>query len=334
MLIGSGCHRSSEWRDRLARAALRQLSPANSYSYRRLSDDLPGRPASEGANNSMSMDSKATTTSKTKAASSQYPLGTAAQTRLRLLAALATKARVRSNGDYEVKHCNLCDKPNKEKLDNLWKLLIRPDCSYYCYRCACGGGSSNMKLILSKKGIELPKIGSIDTKALFVSSSKSVTLSVVDSKSAATKNTVNGQTAKKGSAVSKAPVVYAIPNQAQSCSYITSLFPQSLTTSLTNHAAGLHVVDGNQSLEEEKLRDNRRNSFLISARQVPSARQAVMEYLTKERALSPEILQRYGVGCATVAFIDENDQWKEQLCVSFPWTRPIKDGMYSVCSSL
>ena len=51
------------------------------------------------------------------------------------------KSDVRQNKDGEilVKCCRLCDKKNKMAEGNLWKLVIRNNASFYCYRCAFGG---------------------------------------------------------------------------------------------------------------------------------------------------------------------------------------------------
>ncbi|RYH05345.1 hypothetical protein EON65_44995 [archaeon] len=67
---------------------------------------------------------------------------------------LNTETRVRDNGYMEVKICGLCPKGNKDKIDNLWKLNIRPDGSYYCYRCAVGGSFQDLKLKVNKHSSE------------------------------------------------------------------------------------------------------------------------------------------------------------------------------------
>jgi hypothetical protein len=38
-------------------------------------------------------------------------------------------------GYYEYKICRLCTKKNKDKIDNIWKLSVRHDGSYHCFRC-------------------------------------------------------------------------------------------------------------------------------------------------------------------------------------------------------
>lgn len=52
--------------------------------------------------------------------------------------AMNSDTRAKSAGEFEVKICNLCAKGNKDQADNIWKLLIRKDGSYYCHRCQKG----------------------------------------------------------------------------------------------------------------------------------------------------------------------------------------------------
>jgi hypothetical protein len=42
------------------------------------------------------------------------------------------------------------EKKNKSNEDNIWRLYIRSNGSYYCYRCSCGGGFSDLKKKISK----------------------------------------------------------------------------------------------------------------------------------------------------------------------------------------
>lgn len=49
-----------------------------------------------------------------------------------------SKTRVASDGTLTVKVCRLCSKGNKEDVGNHWKLTVRPNGSYFCYRCTQG----------------------------------------------------------------------------------------------------------------------------------------------------------------------------------------------------
>ena len=39
----------------------------------------------------------------------------------------------------EFKVCGLCNKGNKTKSDNIWKLRVNANGSFYCFRCQTGG---------------------------------------------------------------------------------------------------------------------------------------------------------------------------------------------------
>jgi twinkle protein len=66
------------------------------------------------------------------------------------------------NGQLQVKVCKLCTKSNKTKADNIWKLNIRPDGSYYCFRCSCGGSWFDLKKKVSETVDGLPFVESTD----------------------------------------------------------------------------------------------------------------------------------------------------------------------------
>lgn len=55
-----------------------------------------------------------------------------------VLANMDSKTRVASDGTLTVKVCKLCSKGNKEDVGNHWKLTLRPNGSYFCYRCTQG----------------------------------------------------------------------------------------------------------------------------------------------------------------------------------------------------
>jgi hypothetical protein len=51
----------------------------------------------------------------------------------------------RGNGFFEVQVCNFCDKGNKHKESNMWKLIVNNDGSYHCYRCSIHGSWFDLK---------------------------------------------------------------------------------------------------------------------------------------------------------------------------------------------
>lgn len=50
----------------------------------------------------------------------------------------------------------------------------------------------------------------------------------------------------------------------------------------------------------------------------------LMDYLVRERGLKAEVVQKYLVGGTVARFFDDNDkQWKDFLCITFPWFGPL-----------
>lgn len=64
---------------------------------------------------------------------------------LAVVAQWNTSYRAKPTGEVEVKECHLCSKGNRSNIDNLWKLCVRPNGSYYCFRCSCGGNYAELK---------------------------------------------------------------------------------------------------------------------------------------------------------------------------------------------
>ena len=60
------------------------------------------------------------------------------------LDSMETRYRSSSSG-YEVQVCNFCEKGNKNKESNMWKLKVNLDGSYHCYRCSIHGTYFDLK---------------------------------------------------------------------------------------------------------------------------------------------------------------------------------------------
>lgn len=73
-----------------------------------------------------------------------------------------TLLRKNAKNEFECKVCHLCDKQNKTVASNCWKLLVRPDGSYYCHRCSQGGSFKQLK---QKLGVESTDIIQISAKS-------------------------------------------------------------------------------------------------------------------------------------------------------------------------
>ena len=151
----------------------------------------------------------------------------------------------RNNGKYEVQICNFCDKGNKRKESNQWKLCINDDGSYHCFRCAQHGSWFNLKQ------------KALGTQGGVYSPQREVRIEA---------NEVRHQT--EG----------AIPDQSIAFAYTKALFAQKCDAS-----------------------------------------KKALDYLTTKRGLDISILQRYGVGCTTKSFQNNDDVWESHTCITFPW---------------
>ena len=69
--------------------------------------------------------------------------------------------RLKETGELHVKTCfSQCNRGNKGLNDNAWKLTIRRDGSYYCFRCGDKGNWYNLKQRLSGgRGVEISGYG-------------------------------------------------------------------------------------------------------------------------------------------------------------------------------
>lgn len=114
----------------------------------------------------------------------------------------------------EVKECHLCEKPNKSKLDNVWKLTINcQNGSFYCFRCSTGGGWKDFKRKLG----QYVENGSNDP----VSNSSSASSSSSNAADKAS-STVEEDTKTNG--------LFALPHQEFFHRYHTNLFPTSTSS--------------------------------------------------------------------------------------------------------
>lgn len=173
---------------------------------------------------------------------------------------LQTEHRLKDNGCLELKQCNLCSKPNKEKVDNIWKLNVRPDGSYYCFRCGIGGSFVDLK----RKANKSLEKGSTEQEI----------------EPTPPKDIVSEFSASDGG---DAPVKKVYPNQLHSLQYHLNLFPAN--------------PDSNKD---------------------DAKRTAAKHYLNTVRGLSDDVLQRYLVGYTVQQFLNNDSDWIDHVCVTFP----------------
>ncbi len=243
-----------------------------------------------------------------------------------------TDYRLKDNGELFVKTCfGPCERGNKGKADNAWKLTIRKDGSYYCFRCGDKGNWYQLKQRLNgKRGVEIEEYGGgsvsaehirIDRRsAPYPPSSAALegndsNIKVDDSIRDLHKNLERSHTQSQNKDI-------ALPNQRDSLWYHLNL------------TAAMHSSMGKTSEEQaaaarDELSKLKREDTQV---QIPSAvsRALVRHYLQKERGLSDDVVVRYGVGCTVHPFPmygeadpggadKKNPVWREKVCVTFPW---------------
>lgn len=109
------------------------------------------------------------------------------------------------DGRVTVKECKLCDKGNRQNLDNLWKLSVWPSGGYYCFRCSKSGNWQDLK----EKACALEhEAGTADVHVF----------SVPGAPGSQPKH-------KRNSPPSPPPAPYVIPSQAIASKPFSNLFP-------------------------------------------------------------------------------------------------------------
>ena len=192
---------------------------------------------------------------------------------------MGTKFREKSNGDLELEVCKLCPKDNKMNMDNLWKLIVRPDGSYYCYRCAKGSTWASLQNH-AQTIHESPSPLGHDVLGI---------AEAIESVKEAAHSSVTGKRQPKSK---KAPEVATmiLPDQSEAYSYPAALFPIS-----TAPPSG-KIVDAKS-----------KNDMTTQQSIQPADPQAqeVLHYLNEERGLSDTILMRYGVSYSSCSAISK-----------------------------
>ena len=142
------------------------------------------------------------------------------------------------NSPIEVKECRLCDKKNKSAPDNLWKLNIRPDGSYNCYRCE---GAKGSWFDLKRKAAE-----------------KCGYTSLQDGLNEKISSSGTGTKAKKAVALSEEnSKKFSLPSQTETSKHHHSLYPRELTPASealeANRATVKEYLNTQRGLNDEVL---------------------------------------------------------------------------------
>lgn len=257
-----------------------------------------------------------------------------------IIGRMNTQSRTLPDGQIEVKECSLCDKPNKSKADNLWKLKVRTDGSFYCFRCSYGGNWFQLKkAVVLGQSVCAPVKDSLSSVSGVVSAN-TVLADVLEGTGTRTgtgtgayigdRNLKGGASSSSSSSSlhigygssssggSSGVDALVLPDQDEARGYSSRLYPllselSDLGPSLTPSPTQAHD-DADPSLD------------IYDADVV-----RVRKYLTETRGLSRNVLMRYGVGISSKQFpvsretgIDNKTEtvWEDKVCMTFPWIRP------------
>lgn len=238
---------------------------------------------------------------------------------IEVLQEMDTEIRENSNSGngkiVEVKECKLCIKSNKNKLDNLWKLFVRCDGSYYCYRCSQGGSWFDLKSRVRepREYNSLANAKSRGGKSNEYRSSNQVNSTSNYSNNSISKSQfgfisamVNG---KSSSGYTSNGVRANEDDDLSSDDHTTSkrnlVFPDQNLAKLYNHSLfPFNEMNGSSNVNAV----------------------AVREYLFSKRGLKKDVLVKYGVGMVMQKFLEGVDnEWVDKICITFPWMRLLEE---------
>lgn len=205
-----------------------------------------------------------------------------------------------SSETVEIKKCfNDCVKERKGMADNAWKLNIRQNGSYYCYRCSSGGNWYDLKRRLSKAGALNVTSNSSDASVIDPSNEDSHSHDNIFPSSSNSDDLEMRREKTKP---------YVIPDQQSAFDHHKALLSAIMLPLPPANSSAPYPVSTSSSSTKEKSPS-------------PQARHHVLHYLRHTRGLSDEVLLRYGVGVGVQAWMDDshNNEWVDKVTVTFPW---------------
>lgn len=180
---------------------------------------------------------------------------------------------------YTLKECKLCNKGNRDKLDNIWKLTVWDRGSYYCHRCSCSGSLKDLK-------------------------QKIFNISNINDENKINHTTTNNNKNNKINN-SKHDKTYIIPNQQTMLKNYFDLFPEENPTSSSSSSSSIvsnlrntttltlnHNSAINNSTNTTQKNHKKGTTTIIDNQ----ARCDVKRYLNETRGISDQILKKYNVG--------------------------------------
>jgi hypothetical protein len=205
-----------------------------------------------------------------------------------------------SSNSLEVRECHLCHKGNREKPDNLWKLKINNNGSYYCFRCSAGGNWAEFKEKAMKINRAPSSSSSLASEPITVEVESSITMDAVVSPTSSSashsdipvSNTFTPTPTEPSKSTHSIPT-YNYPDQEQHFQYHRNLFPAKPEY---GKSAFIKSLQANRKLVKSYLHDNRK--------------------------LNDIVLRRYGIGFTLQQFLNDENEWKDHVCITFPWIIP------------
>lgn len=199
---------------------------------------------------------------------------------------LPSEHRIDSKGQFEIKECRLCSKGGFEKPDNCWKLSIRTDGSYYCYRCADTGTFELLQYKMSLPLASRKRVKNVPSEAM--ANLMSVSPRSLRSTDKIIERTSVGSNDQVLLAFEKAKKAnYILPDQLESRKFHTDLFADT-----ASNETGI-IVSTTSTAESTAIQRDAADVF---------------DYLCNVRCLRPEILLKYRVGMSRQAFVDQKGE--------------------------
>ncbi len=238
----------------------------------------------------------------------------------------------RKVGDrLEFKVCNLCDKDNKEKADNLWKLWLNSDGSYHCFRCAEHGTFNRLKQII---GISKNNNNNNNDHTNGYNNHNNKFSKIMSTNSNYNKNNYNNN---NNGSNSNGNNYNSNSNNNMMNVISSSSFNQdnynsnnddnnNYSNNRRNSNSNSNRYQSNNSkskVPDQKEAYLRTKSLDLTAEQDPTGyAERVRNYLTNTRGLDLFTCKRYGVGFGLQQWPNDQGVWEDELCVSFPWMTP------------
>jgi hypothetical protein len=252
-----------------------------------------------------------------------------------------TKIRMNpSSGFVEVRECHLCNKQNKNKPDNIWKLGIRANGSYHCFRCSDSGNWADFKE--KACGVNISEEEKLRKEKESAESSSSAPPKPFEPPKIIPFFQTQMQSGTNVSSDSNNPISSAPSSPFQQPPKNNS---PSSSSSYTSPSSSSSTADPNIKINFPHQSLHLRyhlNLFPSRSEEIKTEfmknllknRKLAKDYLHDNRKLNDIVLKKYKIGFTLQTWIKDDDsdnndvfpppppQWVEHVCVTFPWIIP------------